>query len=145
MKKMYHYTECGLDNIYLSNGFTVDKEGILSIQDIHGLHRAIGHNLVYKVRRLKGKEIRFIRHYMDLSQKGFGELLRVDYQTVLRWEANRNVIPQTAERLLKILFAQFLDPDSKAKELIDMISNLDNGRDDNRIEFFRRKEWKEAA
>ena len=45
MKGNYHYTGCGLDNIYLANGFerkvTPYGEGV-SIADADGLHEAIG-------------------------------------------------------------------------------------------------------
>lgn len=144
MKKTYHYTECGLDNVYLMNGYAIDKDGSLFIEDIHGLHKLIGTKIVFQQRKLKSKEIRFIRHYMDLSQKVFGELLGVDYQTVLRWETGRIVIPRTADKFLKVLFNEFLDPESKARNVIDEISDLDNNRED-RIELSHRKEWKEAA
>lgn len=144
MGKMHHYTESGLDNIFLQNGFRIDKEGTLFIEDIHGLHKAIGERLVFQQRKLKAKEIRFIRHFMDLSQKAFGEILGVDYQTVLRWETSRNVITKTADRFLKVVFNEFLDPTSKARNVIDIISDLDNERNE-KIELTHNHEWKEAA
>ena len=54
----YHYTECGLNNIYLLNGFTInqlengDKE--VFIHDIHGLHKTIGMALIFKGGLLSG-------------------------------------------------------------------------------------------
>jgi putative transcriptional regulator len=48
----YHYTECGLDNIYLLNGFdpveTPRGKGV-TIRNIDGLHRAIGKRPVCRV------------------------------------------------------------------------------------------------
>lgn len=41
---MYHYTESGLQNVYLVNGFTVetfDGEEYTSIDDMNGLHKTI--------------------------------------------------------------------------------------------------------
>jgi DNA-binding transcriptional regulator YiaG len=145
MKKPYHYTECGLDNIYLNNGYTLEKDGSLFVQDIHGLHRCIGERLVFQGRKLKGKEVRFARHYMDLSQKSFGELLGVDYQTVLRWESSKNVITKTADRLLKVIFNDYLNPESRLRSVIETISDLDNDRHDRKIEFSHTREWKQAA
>jgi DNA-binding transcriptional regulator YiaG len=145
MKKFYHYTECGLDNVYLANGFSVRKDGALFIEDIHGLHRFIGEKIVFQPRRLKGREVRFIRHYMDLSQKAFGEMLGVDYQTVLRWETGKNVIPNTADRFLRVIFHEYLDPESRARAVVETLSDLDNDRHDGKLELLHRKEWKEVA
>ncbi|GHG72098.1 hypothetical protein GCM10010919_24080 [Alishewanella longhuensis] len=46
---MYHYTESGLSNVYLKNGFTVeeiDGEEYTSIDDMNGLHRTIAQAVV---------------------------------------------------------------------------------------------------
>lgn len=144
--KMYHYTDCGLDNVYLENGYTIAKDGSLFIEDIHGLHHFIARRIVLQGRKLKGKEIRFIRHFMDLSQKTMGEILGVDYQTVHRWETSKNVIPKTADRFLKVIFHEYLDPDSRARSVMEMISDLDNNRGDRKIELSHKKDkWREAA
>ena len=44
-REMYHYTESGLDNVYLVNGFEFipsPSGKSVVIQDIDGLHNAIG-------------------------------------------------------------------------------------------------------
>ena len=59
---MYHYTACGLDNIYLANGFqrtsSPSGEGV-SIHDFDGLHEAIARGLANKEAPLQAKEFRF--------------------------------------------------------------------------------------
>lgn len=143
--KLFHYTECGLDNVYLSNGYSIDKDGALFIEDILGLHRAIGFSLVHCGRKLKGKEIRFIRHYMDVSQKTLGEMLGVEYLTVLRWEKGEIRITVMADRFLKILFIGYLNNEATIKEAVDNISDIDNNRCEE-IELSHRKgQWKNAA
>ena len=146
--KFYHYTECGLNNIYLTNGYSVDKEGSLTIQDIVGLHRAIGFSLVHSGKKFTGCEIRFIRHYMDISQKALGNLLSVDYQTILRWETNKARIGATADKLLRVYFVDYLNEETPVKNVIDAISEIDNGRSKAGSEFnmsHRRDGWKKAA
>ncbi len=143
--KSYHYTECGLDNVYLINGFTLN-DGELFIQDIHGLHRAIAHSLLTLPRKLKGREVRFVRHYLDLSQKCLGEILGSDYQSILRWESNKNKITNSADKLLRVYLSEFLDEKSNAKQLLDHLAHLDNQRADDNLELQRKKnEWQEAA
>ena len=42
---MYHYKECGLPYVYLTNGFTIDKvedEEFVSIDNLYELHALIG-------------------------------------------------------------------------------------------------------
>ena len=88
MNEPYQYAECGLDNVYLANGFEL-ADGRLRIHDIEGLHRAIGRWLVSTMRNLSGNEIRFLRHELEMSQATLDLLLGVTEQTVLRWERRR--------------------------------------------------------
>jgi hypothetical protein len=66
----YHYTECGLNNIYLLNGldFIETSRGrAISIKDIDGLHKAIGLFLVTSKKDFSDDELRFLRHEMLIS------------------------------------------------------------------------------
>jgi DNA-binding transcriptional regulator YiaG len=137
----YHYTECGLDNIYLVNGFeitkTEDGDEEIFIHDIHGLHKTIGKMLVLKRGLLAGNEIKFIRTTLDLSQTNLGRLLGLDYQTVLGWEKNKSPISKTADHLLKIIFFSYIDreADSTVFDTINEIADIDAKEvDANRIE-----------
>jgi len=51
MENWLHYTACGLDNVWLANGFTIKEtkygKGV-SIDDVDGLHRLLASNLVEK-------------------------------------------------------------------------------------------------
>ena len=66
-----HYTACGLDDVYLVNGFAreqIDGEDAVSIEDLDGLWKAIGLALVKGRKTLTPKEVRYLRHHMDLTQ-----------------------------------------------------------------------------
>jgi hypothetical protein len=57
---MYHYTESGLSNIYLVNGFTVesiDGEEYTSISDMNGLHSAIARAIIDSPKPLTHQEV----------------------------------------------------------------------------------------
>ena len=75
----HHYLESGLDNILLLNGFEVRPtpygEAVF-IQDVDGLHRSIAKYLVEKPTNLTGKEFRFLRIELDLSQQAMGVVWR---------------------------------------------------------------------
>jgi DNA-binding transcriptional regulator YiaG len=87
-----HYKACGLDDVYLVNGFNreiIDGEEYIHIENLKGLWKAIGMHLVTKRKVLAPKEIRFLRDQMDLTQAELGSRLRVTDQTVARWEKGK--------------------------------------------------------
>lgn len=144
--KKYHYTESGLENIVLVNGFSIDKEGNLFIEDIHGLHKAIAKHLVFLPQKLSGKEVRFLRHYLDLSQTSLGETLGVDYQSVHRWETGKTQITKTADFLLRLYAYGYINGNARIVKAINAISDLDNNRPTTKAEFAcKNGEWKMAA
>jgi putative transcriptional regulator len=110
MSQMLKYEDCGLKNIWLANGFRYeDLEGVgrcLEIDDIDGLHRAIGHRLVNYKKRLTGAEIRFLRVEMGMSQKRLADCLGVDEQTVSLWERSKRRPAIAAERMLRLLYLE---------------------------------------
>lgn len=69
-KAPYHYTSCGLDDVYLLSGYEIEQtpygQGV-SIKNADDLHTAIGMYLVSGKKLLSGKEVRFLRHQMDLD------------------------------------------------------------------------------
>src|SRR5262245_6300118 len=69
--KPYHYKECGLDNIYLRNGYSVeeaDGDKHVSIKNVDGLWKAIGLKLCTSSKSLSAKEFKFLRRVMGKSQ-----------------------------------------------------------------------------
>ena len=103
---MYHYTMCGLDNVYLENGYVIEEteDGpCVSIEDIDGLHRVIATDLVAKRARLTAKELRFLRSMLRLSQQKLADLTGNQRGTVTRWE-NGDAIPLAVEMLVRGLW-----------------------------------------
>ncbi len=127
--KPYHYTLCGLDNVYLENGYTIKKtpygEGI-AVHDVEGLHKAIAYNLITKQRKLKGDEIRYLRKELDLSQKGLSVLLGISEPTIRGWEKNRSDISGSANTLIRMIYLEKIGKNEKVLKVIEMINQLDN-------------------
>ena len=130
----YHYTESGLDNVYLTSGFTfVDGPGgrYIKIKDIDGLHETIGRLLIAEKKNLSGKEIRFLRQEMLMSQATLAKLLEVAEQTVLRWEKGKVGIPKPAETLIRLLYREHIKEKgdggirSKLERLADLEDKID--------------------
>lgn len=101
------YTACGLDDVYLLNGFTretIDGEEYVTIEDLEDLWKAIGLHLVKTRKSLAPKEIKFLRQHMDMTQAELAAHLRVTDQTVARWEKGAVELPGPADLLLRVLF-----------------------------------------
>ena len=84
----YLYSESGLDSICLANGFDL-AQGRLRIDEIEGLHRAIGFWLVSSRKILSGSEVRFLRHELEMTQSALAQLLGVPESDLMRWELGR--------------------------------------------------------
>lgn len=127
MKNGYHYTESGLTNVWLANGYTIRKtkygEGV-SIHAVDGLHRAVAQALANKP-RLTGAEVRFLRKEMGLSQRGLGELLGVTDQAVALWE-RKGRLPKTADRLLRLIYIEHDKGNAPIRTTIQRINDMDS-------------------
>lgn len=139
----YHYTECGLDNIHLLNGYesveTPRGRGV-HIQDVEGLHLAIGRILVREKRNLTGKEFRFLRHELNLTQQNLALLLGLDVQSVARWEKGKSKsgIPGPAQGIVRLLYEEHTKGNKKIMEPLSKLAELDemmNGEEGEEIDF----------
>jgi putative transcriptional regulator len=146
----YHYTECGLDNIYLVNGYkTIETaEGLaVSIHDVDGLHKAIGLNLVMAKKILSPKEIRFLRNELLMSQYTLGKLLGVSEQAVRRWETGKTTMPKPSEFLLRLVYADCIkNQNGNVSSLLIEIADLEEKINGKQIFFVDTKQgWQSAA
>ena len=110
---MYHYTESGLPYVYLADGYTLEEGPFgetLSIEDADGLHRAIAQWMVENLPTLHGREMRFLRMEMGLTQAAIAERLGVTEQTVsLAERSPEKELPGYTDRLLRIETEAWLD------------------------------------
>lgn len=125
----YHYEECGLDNVYLTNGFTIHQtkygEGV-SIHDAEGLHNLIGRVIIEQACPMIGAELRFLRLEMELSQRSLAEIIGADEQKVRRWEkARTKSFNGSADLLLRALYNEHQNGDGGVREMVKRIAELD--------------------
>jgi len=124
----YHYTMCGLDYVYLENGFqrheTDYGEGV-SIDRSDDLDRAIARLVVTATTRLRGQEVRFFRALLHWSQTELANELGVKRITVTRWEAApATPIPGPADRLLRLVVARKLLCSHVADAVMEMLPEI---------------------
>ncbi|WP_322053671.1 helix-turn-helix domain-containing protein [Paraburkholderia bannensis] len=143
---MYHYTEIGLQNVWLANGYHVRETSCgeaVSIENADGLHRAIGRVLAGES-YLTPAEFRFLRKELELSQHRAADLLGTSEQTVALWE-KRGKIPKTADRMFRAIYLETIDGNVKLKELIERVADLDRKPDERLVFQDTEGVWLKAA
>lgn len=125
MKEPILYRGCGVDNIYLLSGYeiveTAEGQGI-KIKHQDELHDAIAKEIAENRKMISGKELRFLRKHMDLTQSEVARFLGVDKQSVARWEKDECRCPGPAERLMRLLS---LEQHCHPRPLSELLSSLD--------------------
>ena len=104
---MYHFTDGGLRNVWLVNGYTEHDTPYgpgVSIHDADGLAAAICSALTRKPAPLTGAELRYVRAAgMLMSQPALGKLIGADGQSVARWEKSGR-LPRWADKLVRLVY-----------------------------------------
>jgi DNA-binding transcriptional regulator YiaG len=146
-----HYTACGLNDVYLVNGFTrekIDGEDVIIVEDMDGLWKAIGLAVVCGRKALAPKDVRYLRGHMELTQAELGAKLRVSDQSVARWEKGETPIPGPADVLLRVLFLACERAQPEGGKLLDLLKTLEDLREHDepereRITFRHKKKWEQ--
>lgn len=127
---MYHYTDGGLRNVWLVNGYEIRKTPYgngVAFHNLDGLTQSICTALTRKAAPLTGSEFRYIRSAgMLLSQPALGKLMGIDGQSVARWEKTSKV-PRWADKLVRLLYvaqAEGNEPIARAVERIRAVERL---------------------
>ena len=136
----YHYTECGLPNVWIQGANLIDDDGdeTVRIPNPRGLHRLIARKLVESEGGLTGAELRFLRSEMGMTRVQLGGLLHREGLTVSRWESGRTRIDGATEALVRIYATSKLglDPvdDAKIEEISARCVTSADARDQLRID-----------
>lgn len=147
-KEIIQYKGCGLDDVYLASGYdryeTPYGSGI-SIKNLESLHAQIGLHLIKYRKALSGKEIRFLRHQMDLTQSELARFFGCNVQQVARYEKDQNKLTGPADRLLRLLFEEHVRQSGSVRELLEFIDSMDDAADDHIVFEVVDGEWRHAC
>lgn len=132
-KDPLHYKLCGLDDVYLVSGYDWIPAGDgtcdLVVQDMDGLHRAIANCLVREKKALTGKEFRFLRKQLDMTQLELAIELGTTDQAVARWEKGDSRIPGPAATALRFYYLAKTEEGILAQVAAEIVRQL-RERDD---------------
>ncbi len=125
---MYHYTDGGLRNVWLANGYRIKKTPYgeaVAIRDGDGLTEAICIALAQKTGILTGVEFRYIRSAgMLLSQPALGKIMGIDGQSIARWEKSGKV-PRWANKLIRLFYAAHAQGNEPIRRAVDRIKTVE--------------------
>ena len=122
-----HYMQCGLDDVYLMNGYTRHETpygGGVSVEDVDGLHHAIARNIIRHKGLLGAKEIRFLRKLMGFTQADLARKLRCDTQSVARWEKGQTEVNGASDLCIRAFYIGRESQDVNLLELADELAGL---------------------
>jgi len=151
--RAYQLQGVGLPNVYLRNGVSIDMDPnygkLITIEDIPGLHRAIGLHIVTKPGEMTGPELRFLRKQMRLTQEALAHRLRVNVQTVANYEKGKTGMG-AAETAVRAMYAlHVLPPEVQPSLVRDFVDGIMTSRPETKLsEQSRRRiagSWREAG
>lgn len=126
MKKMFHYTACGLDNVWLESGFASKETKYgpaFAVQDADQLHKLLAIKLIDKPCRLAGQEFRFLRTQLGLSQESLAKLFDVSENAVSLWE-RKNTVPAAYDQWLRMSLLAKFEGKTKLADAIQRVQSV---------------------
>lgn len=145
VRELYHYTESGLDNIYLA-GIDILKcdtcgNSEAKIPKIEMLHMVIAECIISQPQPLNDKEIKYLRKYIGIKANYLAKLMDVAKATVSRWENGTQPMGKIADKLLRLLVIRFIEEQEiklfpgRIIPALEKIDSKATTKKENRIQF----------
>ncbi len=138
---MYHYTESGLRNVYLENGYReIDTPygTAISISNVDGLHKSIAETLIDQP-YLSGREFRFLRTELDMTQQEVGDYFGVSAQAVALWEKSSRV-QRKVDQMIRAIYQNI-----PAQQIVNVLDNVAPVRFGQYLRISRAENWRSQA
>lgn len=108
---MYQYSGCGLEGIFLKNGYAIVQTPygeVVKIDGVEELHAAIAADIVSQSSPMSGHQFRFLRKEQELTQAELAAIMRVDVQTVANWEKRgKQDVPGPADMGMRLWYSAY--------------------------------------
>ena len=123
---LYHYTDGGLRNVWLANGYEIKKTpygyGVV-FHNLDGLTQSICIALSRKASRFTGAEFRYIRSAGMLpSQPALCKSMGIDGHSVVRCEKNSQV-SHLADKLVRLLYTDQAEGNELIAKAVERIKS----------------------
>ncbi len=131
----YHYVESGLDNVYLDgiNLLVCEScgEELPVIPRILDLHASIGRAVALQQSPLRGSDIRFLRKQLGMRARTWAGLLRVNVETLSRWENGEQKVGPQSDALFRLMYIRICEEREGrflASDVVDHIASVPMNR-----------------
>jgi DNA-binding transcriptional regulator YiaG len=138
-EKPFHFTDSGLDNVYLVGIRYFESEDgtyIAEIPAVKQLMRLIARDIVFSKSPLSGQEIRFLRKRLGKKGTEYAQMLRIDGATLSRLENDKQTPSDQIDSLVRVMYVLFCeDPQLAeiAKRMVDWINAKVGSKKDSKI------------
>jgi DNA-binding transcriptional regulator YiaG len=103
--KAYRYEESGLNNVIIEGAHVLiddSGESCVTIPNVNGLHKAIALGIVHRHSAMGGRELRFLRTEMGMTQAELAAIVHREPLAISRWERGEIEIDANAETLIRL-------------------------------------------
>jgi DNA-binding transcriptional regulator YiaG len=91
------------------------KTEMIAIPDLDGLARAAAISRALNPVRLSGREVKYMRRVLDLTQVKFAEAMELSAESVSRWENDARGVGGACEKLVRHNICALLYKDAKGR------------------------------
>ena len=123
---MFHYTQCGLDNVWLENGYDVKTTPYgkaVAVHDVDGLHALLAAQLAKNPGPLSGKEFRFLRAWLGMTQETLAGLMGVTEGALSLWE-RKDAVPGLNDKMLRLMVLAKTDGNATVRDAIERVNTV---------------------
>ena len=123
---MLHYTQCGLDNVWLENGYdvrTTPYGKAVAVHDVDGLHALLAAQLAKNPGPLSGKEFRFLRGWLGMTQETLAALMGVTEGALSLWE-RKDAVPGLNDKMLRLMVLAKTDGNATVRDAIERVNTV---------------------
>jgi DNA-binding transcriptional regulator YiaG len=123
---MWHYTQCGLDNVWLDGGYEVKDTPYgkaVAVHDVDGLHALLARQLARDAGPLTGKQFRFLRSWLGMTQEALAGMMGVTVGALSLWE-RKDSVPRINEKLLRLMVLAKVDGNTPLHDAIERVNTV---------------------
>ena len=128
---MYQYKQSGLDNVWLVDGYQIVNTPYgeaVQFEDATSLDLAIANALINQTEPLTGKEFRFLRQQIGMSQSDVASFMHVDPQSVAKRKKGQVSLPFANEAVMRFIYSSYQEKDAKIYPMLETMKAIDKAK-----------------
>src|SRR5258708_22045040 len=121
----YQYSASGLNNVFLLNGVTIENTTygpMVNIENLNGLHHAIGLYIIEKSEPMTGPEFRFLRKQMELTQEELAAMMKTTDQTIANYEKGKTADLGPADPFMRLTYLLHIVPEATRADVLRQVA-----------------------